>query len=451
MNELNHFDMVLFGATGDLAMRKLLPALYQAHAAGLLHPRGRILGVSRTQFSREEFLQKVERDSKQHNTQNYTDEAWASFVARIDYLSLDVTQPERFQLLADKVKENQSDSVVIYLSTAPKFFAATCAELAKVGLNSEKVRIVLEKPLGTDLASSQAINNDVAQYFQESQIYRIDHYLGKESLQNLLPLRFANAFLEPIWNKQHIKSVEITIAEQLGVEERGEFYDITGALRDMVQNHIMQMLCLVAMERPQSLTADAVRDEKLKVLQALRPMSVADVDKNVVRAQYVANDTQNGYLQEVRVPADSQTETYVAIRAFIDNERWSGVPFYLRTGKRLAERKAEIILNFKELPESENAFAAPANRLLITVQPDEKVVLETLVKPVGSNLAATPVAWTLDLGQAVQGRRAEAYELLLREVIDGKLALFNRRDELEAAWAWVMPILDNWANSNTPP
>ncbi|MDK4573771.1 glucose-6-phosphate dehydrogenase [Kingella kingae] len=450
MSQLNNFDMVIFGATGDLSMRKLLPCLYQAHAAGLLHPNGRILGVSRSQMDTAQFLAKVQTDSKIHIKTNYTDELWTSFVQRIQYLTVDVNTSAHFDELAKIVKaRTETDNVVIYLSTAPKFFAPACENLARVGLNTDNVRIVLEKPLGTDLASSQAINTDVGTHFKENQIYRIDHYLGKESLQNVLPLRFGNVFFEPVWNKDFIKSVQITVAEQLGVEERGEFYDITGALRDMMQNHIMQMLCFVAMEQPKSLSADDVRDEKLKVVAALKPMTLADVDKNVIRAQYVANGEQNGYLQEHNVPADSRTETYVAIRAEIDTPRWAGVPFYLRTGKRLATRTAEIVLNFKD--QANGLFGTNPNRLVISLQPDETVSLKLYVKQVGSGLDVQPTEMVLDMGTVSDERRAEAYELLLREVIDGRLSLFNRRDELEKAWEWVMPILDNWATSPVAP
>lgn len=448
--KLNNFDMVIFGATGDLAMRKLLPCLYQAHAAGLLHPNGRILGVSRSALDTAAFLAKVESDSKIHIKQNFSDELWQSFTQRIQYLTVDVSQPEHFVQLGETVKaRTETDNVVIYLSTAPKFFAPACKNLADVGLNADNIRIVLEKPLGTDLASSQQINNDVAQYFQENQIYRIDHYLGKESLQNVLPLRFGNVLFEPIWNRDFVQSVQITVAEQLGVEERGEFYDITGALRDMLQNHMMQMLAFVAMEQPKSLSADDVRDEKNRVLAALKPMTSADVDKNVVRAQYVANETQKGYLQESNVPADSHTETYVAIRAEIDTPRWAGVPFYLRTGKRLAARTAEIVLNFKA--QENGLFGHNANRLVISLQPQETISAKLFVKQVGSGLDVQAAEMVLDMGKVSNERRAEAYELLLREVIDGRLALFNRRDELETAWAWVMPILANWAASTTPP
>lgn len=453
MDTQTNFDLVLFGATGDLAMRKLLPCLYQAHVAGLLHPSGRILGVSRSDLDTAGFLEKVESSSKIHIKKNFSEEAWAAFIKRIQYLTVDVTRPEDFKALAETVKaRKETDNVVVYLSTAPKFFAAACEELAKVGLNGADVRIVLEKPLGTDLKSSQEINTDVARYFKEEQIYRIDHYLGKEALQNLLALRFANIMFEPLWNNKYIKSVQLTIAEQLGVEERGEFYDITGALRDMVQNHLMQMLCMTAMEAPKSLDADDVRDEKLKVLKALKPLTPADVDDNVVRAQYTAAEGMNGYLQEHNVPAGSRTETYVAVKAEINNERWAGVPFYLRTGKRMAGKVAEIVLNFRDLPAHIFEGSRPApNRLVIELQPTESVRLYTQLKMPGADNKVETAVLGIDMGREIQGRRAEAYERLLLDVINGKLALFNRRDELEAAWEWVMPIMENWEQSPVPP
>ncbi|MDO5639878.1 MAG: glucose-6-phosphate dehydrogenase [Neisseria sp.] len=457
MNTQTNFDLVLFGATGDLAMRKLLPCLYQAHAAGLLHPEGRILGVSRSRLSTEEFLQKVASDSKIHVKTNYSGELWQSFIKRIHYLTVDATVPESFIALGEAVNgRKDTDNVVVYLSTAPKFFTPICENLAAIGLNNDKVRVVLEKPLGTDLASSQEINAAVGAFYKEEQIYRIDHYLGKEALQNLLALRFANVMFEPLWNRKYVKSVQLTIAEQLGVEERGEFYDITGALRDMVQNHLMQMLCMTAMEKPASLSADDVRDEKLKVIKSLKPFAPGDVDLNVVRGQYSAGEKDgkalNGYLQESHVPADSHTETYVAIKAEIDNERWAGVPFYLRTGKRMAGKVAEIVLNFREL-ESHlyDCSSAEPNRLVIELQPTESIRLYTQVKTPGAGNCVETTALSVDMGKAIEGRRAEAYERLLLDVINGKLALFNRRDELEAAWEWVMPIMETWASSPMPP
>ncbi|MCS4533027.1 glucose-6-phosphate dehydrogenase [Neisseria montereyensis] len=455
MDKQINFDFVLFGATGDLAMRKLLPNLYQAHVAGLLHPEGRILGVSRSDFDTAGFLAKVETDSKIHIKKNFNEADWASFIKRIAYVSLNVNRPEDFKVLADKVKaRRETDNIVIYLSTAPKFFEPTCEQLAAVGLNAENVRVVLEKPLGTDLQSSQEINNGVARFFKEDQIYRIDHYLGKESLQNLLALRFANVVFEPLWNNKYIKSVQLTIAEELGVEERGEFYDITGALRDMVQNHLIQMLCMTAMEPPASLDADAVRDEKLKLIQSLKPLTATDVAENVIRAQYTKaqkdGKTVNGYLQEHNIPEGSRTETYVALKAEINNQRWAGVPFYLRTGKHMAGKVAEIVLNFRDVSNHifDSSQKAP-NRLVIELQPTESIRLYTQLKMPGSGNHVSQAALSVNMAEALEGRRAEAYERLLLDVINGKLALFNRRDELEAAWAWVMPIMESWAENKT--
>lgn len=447
----NHnFDMVIFGATGDLAMRKLLPNLYRAHAAGVLHPAGRILGVSRSDLSRAAFLDKVAAEAKIHVEKELNPSAWETFLQRMDYLRVDVNAPEQFHTLAGRVRARENGgSVIMYLSTAPKFFAPACANLAAAGLNTPDVRIVLEKPLGSDLASSQAINAEVARYFQENQIYRIDHYLGKAVVQNLLPMRFANAFFEPVWNRDFIRSVQITIAETLGVEERGEFYDTTGALRDMVQNHLMQMLCFVAMERPASLAADDVRDEKLKLIRALKTMDAAQVAARTVRGQYAAASGSRAYTEEHNVPADSRTETYAAIYAEIDNPRWAGVPFYLRTGKRMAVRTTEIVINFKPL--ENGLFGGVANRLVISVQPDKIVRLRVCLKRDGSAMRPMPAEMVLDLLQAEDTRHAEAYELLLREVIAGKQTLFNRRDELEAAWAWVMPILNHWQDAAAAP
>ncbi len=457
MNTLTNFDFVLFGATGDLAMRKLIPSLYQAHAAGLLHPKGRILGVSRSDFSAEDFLRKVEIDSKIHVKELVNDDLWASFVARICYLKVDVTKAVDFETLASTVNARaETDNVIVYLSIASKFFTTIFERLASVGLNRDTVRVVLEKPLGNDLISSQAINDAVGKFYSEPQIYRIDHYLGKESLQNLLVLRFGNVMFEPLWNRHYVKSVQLTIAEQLGVEERGEFYDSVGALRDMVQNHLVQMLCMIAMEPPVSLDADAVRDEKLKVIRALKTMTSEEVDANVVRGQYstaeVSGKQLKGYLNEHKVPTNSHTETYVAIKAEINNERWAGVPFYVRTGKRMKEKRAEIVLNFHAVPNSifANSQSIP-NALVLELQPIEEIRLRLQVKRPGSAMEAVPALMNVNLAEAVPERRAEAYERLLLDVINGKLALFNRRDELEAAWAWVMPIMDNWAASQQAP
>ena len=444
MHPSTDFDLVLFGATGDLAMRKLLPALFNAHITGALHPQGRIIGVSRSRLSRDAYLDRIREESKIPFGQ-ITPEQWTSFATRISYLPLDIAEAQDFAALAAQTAQKPHAAVVIYLATAPKFFAQACRHLAQAGLNGENVRIVLEKPLGTDLASCRRINDDIAQYFSEQQIYRIDHYLGKESLQNLTALRFGNALLEPLWNGEHIASVEITAAERLGVEERGESYDTVGALRDMVQNHIMQMLCLTAMERPKSLSADDVRDAKLQLIRSLKPL---DPERDAVRGQYTAADGCKGYTEEHKVAPDSRTETYAALRCQIDTPRWAGVPFYLRTGKRLDSHTAEIALTFKPL--SDGLFPPFANRIVIRLHPDETVHLHFAVKTPGRSDSLSPAEAILPPA-ASAAPRPGAYETLLLEAIAGRQNFFNRRDELEAAWAWLDPVLKHWAQDPAPP
>jgi len=460
-NEIEHtpkFDMVLFGGTGDLVMRKLLPSLYQAHAAGLLNEDGRILSLGRKEFSREDYLLDVEQHSRRHVKEAFSDELWKSFVARIDYLRLDASCAEDFPALAERLGDISGRSVVCYLATVPHLFAGICQHLAEVGLNRPEVRVVLEKPLGNDLESSNQINDAVAQYFQEQQLYRIDHYLGKESVQNLMAIRFGNALFEPLWRREWVHDVQITIAEELGVEGRGDFYDVTGALRDMVQNHLLQLLCIVAMEPPASLEADAVRDEKLKVLKALRRFDPQDVAAKTVRGQYkagaIGGGAVDGFLSEAGIAPDSTTETFVAVKAEIDNWRWAGVPFFLRTGKRMQERLAEIVINFRDVPCQ--LFPSPvgchsANRMVIQLQPDESIRLYFLAKEPGDTMHLQPAYLNLDFHAMFKARRADAYERLLLDVIRGRLALFMRRDELIEAWRWVEPIMESWQHSTLPP
>ena len=452
------FDMVLFGGTGDLVMRKLLPSLYQAHAAGLLNPNGRLWALGRKDLGRDAYLQQVEAEARIHIKHAFDVAQWQSFCQRIDYIQLDANDAAGFQRLAAALAaQEKRGEVICYLSTAPRYFTPICRHLAAVGLNGSQVRVVLEKPLGTDLASSNAINDAVAEFFNETQIYRIDHYLGKESVQNLLAIRFANVLFEPLWRRQWIDSVQITIAESLGVEGRGEFYDGTGALRDMVQNQLLQLLCMVAMEPPASLDADAVRDEKLKVLKSLKPLSDEDVARQVVRGQYKAGAINGApvpaYRDEADVAAHSDTETFVAIKAEIQNWRWAGVPFFLRTGKRMQEKLAEIVINFRAVPLElfPGSAAAAPNRLVIRLQPEEDIRLYLQAKQPGNDMAVQSTFLNLDFCNVFHARRADAYERLLLDVINGKLALFMRRDELVAAWEWVTPIMDYWAANNTEP
>jgi len=445
------FDLVFFGGTGDLTLRKLLPALYQAHKAGVLHPDGRIFALGRRNLELGGYLDLMESHVKPNLGSDFDPVIWAEFVKRIHFQMLDASNAADYDTLVQALGGLSDRVTVCYLATAPHLFTSICTHLAGVGLNHDNVRVVLEKPLGHDLASSNAINAEVGRHFAENQIYRIDHYLGKESVQNLMAIRFGNALFEPLWRREWIDNVQITIAEQLGVEERGEFYDRTGALRDMLQNHLLQLLCIVAMEPPASLAEDAVRDEKLKVLKSLKPFTTEDVVTRTVRGQYRSGAINGqpvvGYLEEHNVAADSKTETFVALQAEIANWRWSGVPFFLRTGKRLQERVAEIVINFRNVPHA--VFPKPldlhsANRLVIRLQPKESIRLYFLAKEPGDAMRLQSTYLNLDFHTMFKARWADAYERLLLDVIRGKLALFMRRDELAQAWSWVEPIIESW-------
>ncbi|MCA7970248.1 glucose-6-phosphate dehydrogenase [Burkholderia sp. AU39826] len=445
------FTFILYGGTGDLAMRKILPALYQAHRDGKLATNGRIVAVAKPELDSHAFSEWVNERVRPHAFIACGDEAtWSSFLARLSYVSLDLGSERQFEKLSEVLNaENAQDAVrVHYLATAPSLFVPICRGLAATGLNAG-ARIVLEKPLGHDLASSRSINDTVGEVFREDQIFRIDHYLGKESVQNLLALRFANALFEPLWRREWIDNIQITIAENLGVEARGAFYDQTGALRDMVQNHLLQLLAITAMEPPQNMSADAVRNEKLQVLRALKPINVDDMHRQVVFGQYQRGywkgEPVPAYAAETGVPTNTQTETYVALRVEIENWRWAGVPFFLRTGKRMPERVTEIVVNFKPVPLSvlgPSVFAAGANQLVIRLQPDESIRLYCLAKQPGDGMRLQRVSLDLAFDRVFPGRSMDAYERLLLDVIDGRLSLFVRRDEQEQAWQWVQPILE---------
>ena len=463
-NQPNHapaqpaFDLILFGGTGDLAMRKLLPALLRRFSDGQLSPEGRIIGVARSSLDNAAYLTRVEAACRLHLGATFAETDWTGFVKLLSYRRVDATESSGYLELAAMLGQRAGVARVFFLSTAPALFAAICRELAAAGVLTADARIVLEKPLGEDSASAQRINDTVGAVVGEQQIYRIDHYLGKETVQNLLALRFGNALFEPLWRRGQIQHVQITVGEQLGVEGRGEFYEGTGALRDMVQNHLLQLLCILAMEPPASSAADALRDEKLKVLRALRPIGDAEALLKTVRGQYragVIGATQvRGYLDEDGVAADSRTETFVAIKAEIDTWRWAGVPFYLRTGKRLQQHVAEIVVTFHEVPHSifEGPFSHQTpNRLVIRLQPDEYITLRILAKSPGEAMRLRPVDLALDLVESFKGRPLEAYERLLGDAIQGNLTLFMRRDEVEAAWRWIDPIRAAWASDDGGP
>jgi glucose-6-phosphate 1-dehydrogenase len=367
----------------------------------------------------------------------------------LNYQRMDLSQPADYAALKAWLDARNADTAVLFLATSPHLFPVICEQLGAAGLNGPKVRVVLEKPLGHDLASAQEINRVVSSVFSEKQAFRIDHYLGKPSVQNLMALRFGNALFEPLWRRESIANIQITLAESLGVGTRGDFYDRTGALRDMVQNHALQLLTMIAMEPPSTNDADAIRDEKLKVLKSLKPFTPESVARDVLRGQYKAGTVDGkavpGYLDEVKVPAGSACETYVALRTEVQNWRWAGVPFYLRTGKRMAARDAQIVVNFRPVPHPIFQGAAQANKLVIKLQPEDGLELHLLAaKGSGTSDALAPVSLDLDFDKAFDSERVGAYERLLLDAIAGRLNLFVRSDEQEQAWRWVAPILEAW-------
>ena len=452
------FDMVVVGATGDLGRRKLLPALYFLHRYGEISPRGRIFAISRRPGDRDSFLEEAGRNARQHiEDSELTGKHWTRFAERLDYLAMDATDAEDYADLVEILGQEPDRVRVFYLATSPRLYGPISHAIHKSGLVTPRSRIVLEKPVGTDLASATVINSSVGECFEEQQIFRIDHYLGKETVQNLMAVRFGNILFEPLWRTERIDHVQITVAETLGVEGRGSYYDGSGALRDMIQNHLLQLLCLTAMEPPARLEQDAIREEKIKVLRALRPFALDDVTKKIVRGQYrsgaIARDPVIGYLEEPDVPEDSSTETFVALKAEVDNWRWAGVPFYLRTGKRMGHRVSEIVIQFKQVPHQlfkSRAGDIQPNRLVIRLQPDEFIKLGLMTKVPGPAMVLERAELNLNLADR-SGHKFQAYERLLLDVIQGVTTLFMHRTEVEAAWKWVEPILDGWQHLASRP
>jgi glucose-6-phosphate 1-dehydrogenase len=452
--------LILFGATGDLAARMLLPSLYGLDADGLLPEELAVVATARTQQDDAGFRQHVVASLRDHAPGGLFDESKAErFAERFRYVPLDAQDRDGFRRLANAVGEVAGE-VAIFLSTAPSLFKPTIDNLEAAGLAGRDVRLALEKPLGSDLASSREINDAVAAAYPEEQTFRIDHYLGKETVQNLLALRFANILFEPLWSAQHIEHVQITIAETIGLEGRGDYYDGTGALRDMVQNHMLQLLALVAMEPPASFDATAIRDEKVKVLRSLRPITPERIEREVVTGQYgagaVASQPVPGYSDELG--RASGTETFVALRAHVDNWRWAGVPFYLRTGKRLPERRTELAIQFRQVPHSmfasRGARTVP-NRLIISIQPEENIALELMAKQPGldrGGIRLREVALDIDQPHAFSDvRRRIAYERLLLDLLEGDPTLFVRRDEVEAQWQWIDGVRAAWTAAGIAP
>jgi glucose-6-phosphate 1-dehydrogenase len=458
------FDLILFGGTGDLAWRKIMPALFQAFRHGSLPANGRIVGVGRDDLSDDQYRTLIKgRFDHVELAKRPSEEEFARFAALLGYLRMDLSNPTDYPALAARLQQRPADVVVMYLATAPGLFTTVCEQIAAAGLNGPQTRVVLEKPLGHDLASNRAINASVRGVLSEKQIFRIDHYLGKPSVQNLFALRFGNSLFEPLWRREHIANIQITIAEELGVEKRGAFYDSTGALRDMVQNHALQLLCAVGMEPPINAHADAIRDEKLKVLRSLKPWTPETLSQHVIRGQYAAGTIDGeavpAYRNEAGVNPDSQTETFVALRTEIANWRWAGVPFYIRTGKRLAGRDAHIEVNFRPTPHA--IFKSPqncneGNRLVINLQPRDGLELHLLAQGADKRHrrgtpTLAPVQLDLDFDKRFGTERVGAYERLLLDVIDGRLNLFVRSDEQEEAWRWVEPIMDAWSHDPAAP
>lgn len=461
--------VVIFGASGDLTYRKLIPALYNLAETGDLPTQFKVVGFARREKSDEVFRQELEEANKKHSRQGHKDELWASFGQSIHYHRSEFTEADGYtslKALLDKFDAERGAPAnrLFYLATAPEFFSVVLEQLRAAGLNEPPAgkwaRVVCEKPFGKDLASAQKLNRIVSEVFHEKDTYRIDHYLGKETAQNLMVLRFANEIFEPLWNSRYIDHVQITCAENLGMEGgRGGYYDTAGALRDMVQNHLFQLLSLVAMEPPTDLSADSVRDEKVKVIRSLRPLtSPADVAANVIRAQYTAGVVDGrerpGYRQEDRVNPQSMTESYVALRLKIDTWRWQGVPFYVRVGKQLPKKSTEISLHFKQPPQ--NLFKTSDvptgdNALVIRIQPDEGISLRMLSKQPGVLLRMQPVKMDFHYSTSFGKASPEAYERLLLDAMAGDATLFARNDEVEQAWRYIDVIENAWHKSDSPP
>jgi len=452
--------LVLFGGTGDLARRMLLPSLYFLDADGFLPEGFRIVATARAEMTREAFVEMVRAELKAR-PEGLDEAVWGRFCGRLDYVAADATTVEGLGAL--KAHLAGATRPIFYLAVSPSLYARVCAALAAAGFAVDRSRIVLEKPIGRDLESSRAINAAVGAVFDEDRIFRIDHYLGKETVQNLIALRFANTLFEPLWNNLSIDHVQITVAETEGVGERWPYYDEYGALRDMLQNHMLQLLCLVAMEPPSDMEPDSVRNEKVKVLRSLRHFTRADAQNASIRGQYtdgvVGGRAAQAYAKERGQPSD--IETFVALRADIDNWRWAGVPFFLRTGKRLPERRTSIVIQFKPVPHSifdgQASEDLIANRLVIDLQPDEDIELLLMNKAPGitqGGMRLQSLPLSLSLLRAYEGpgaRRRIAYERLLLDVISGNSTLFVRRDEVEAAWRWVDGVADAWRQAGMAP
>ena len=448
--------IVIFGASGDLTHRKLIPALYNLYKIGRLSENFSVLGVARSELNDETFREKM-RDALIHNEET-TPETLDAFCSHLYYQAVNTSDAQDYGKLIPRLdnlhdKYKTCGNTLYYMSTPPSLYGVIPECLAAHGLNTEEYgwkRIIVEKPFGYDEKTAQALDVQIHRFFEEHQIYRIDHYLGKETVQNLLVLRFSNGWFEPLWNRNFIDYVEITGAESIGVEERGGYYDGSGAMRDMFQNHLLQVLAMVAMEPPAIINANSMRDEVAKVMHSLRPLTAEDMEHNLVLGQYTAAEIngkmENGYLEEKGVPADSRTETYIALRCEIENWRWAGVPFYVRTGKRLPARVTEIVIHFKTTPHPVFSQNAPENKLIIRIQPDEAISMRFGLKKPGAGFEAKEVSMDFRYADLAGAQVLTAYERLLLDAMKGDATLFARTDAVHAAWKFVQPILDYKAN-----
>lgn len=461
----NPCAIVMFGASGDLAKRKLLPALYDLAVHSCLAPRFRLLGFARTEMNDEAFQKEATQFLPNKAPGGDAEDARRDFLQHLHYFSGNYDDPTSYQRLAKRLEELDREAELggnrlFYLATPPSVYPLIVEQLGRAGLAKPKdgkswVRIIVEKPFGHDRDSARALNEKLLNVFDESQIFRIDHYLGKETVQNLLVFRFGNGIFEPLWNRNYVDSVQITAAESLGVERRAAFYESAGALKDMVQSHVLQLTSLVAMETPANFDATAVRNEKIKVLQSIRPLDERTVHEHVVRGQYgpgcVKNEDVPGYREEPGVNPHSTTETFVALKLQIDNWRWSGVPFYLRTGKRLAKSAAEVAIQFKRAPHMVfQGEPVESNSLVLNIQPEEGISLSFGAKTPGSKLHISPVTMDFQYRRAFGAGSREAYATLINDCIRGDATLFDRADSVEAAWSLVDPIVETWKNSKPP-
>ena len=448
--------IVIFGASGDLTHRKLIPALYNLYKIGRLSENFSVLGVARSDLNDETFRKKM-REALIHNEET-TPETLDAFCSHLYYQAVNTSDAQDYGKLVPRLddlhdKYKTCGNTLYYMSTPPSLYGVIPECLAAHGLNTEEYgwkRIIVEKPFGYDEKTAQALDVQIHRFFEEHQIYRIDHYLGKETVQNLLVLRFSNGWFEPLWNRNFIDYVEITGAESIGVEERGGYYDGSGAMRDMFQNHLLQVLAMVAMEPPAIINANSMRDEVAKVMHSLRPLTAEDMEHNLVLGQYTASEINGkmakGYLEEKGVPADSRTETYIALRCEIENWRWAGVPFYVRTGKRLPARVTEIVIHFKTTPHPVFSQNAPENKLIIRIQPDEAISMRFGLKKPGAGFEAKEVSMDFRYADLAGAQVLTAYERLLLDAMKGDATLFARTDAVHAAWKFVQPILDYKAN-----